>query len=76
MREVGVHDDDIVSCDELKTMYVCRSKTKLAFPRLQDNVWGICFHELIGDDLCAVRAAIVDDYEFPVQLPIASRLVS
>jgi hypothetical protein len=34
---------------------------------VQADVWRVCLFELFGNDLGAVWAAIVDDYEFPIE---------
>lgn len=66
--EVGVHDDDKVAGDELEAVDVGRAETKLAGAGLEDDVRGIGLDELVGDLLCAVGGAVVDDDELPVEL--------
>jgi len=68
MREVRVHNDDIVSCDELQAVYVCRSKTELAGARFEEDMGRVGFCKLVRDDLGAVWGAVVDDDEFPIKV--------
>ena len=54
-------------------MDVRGAETEFAGAGLEDDVGGsglgvVCFHELLGDFLGAVRGAVVDDDDFPVEL--------
>lgn len=68
VAEVRVHDHDEVAGYELQTVHVCGAETELAGAGFQDDVRGVGFHELLGYDLGSVWRAVVDDYEFPVEL--------
>lgn len=74
MREVGVHDYDEVAGCVVQAVDVCGAETKLACSWLEDDIrwlwggWVVCFHELFGDFLCAVRGAVIDYYDFPVEV--------
>jgi hypothetical protein len=70
VREVGVHDDDEVAGRELQAVDVRCAEAELAGARLEEDVGGVGFCELVGDDLGAVRRAVVDDYELPVELAV------
>jgi hypothetical protein len=68
VAEVGVHNDDKVARGELQAVYVGRAETQLAGSGLEDNVGRVGFDKLVCDDLRAIGRAVVDDYEFPVEL--------
>jgi hypothetical protein len=70
VREVGVHDDDEVAGCELQAVDVRCAEAELAGARLEEDVWGVGFCELVGDDLGAVGGAVVDDYELPVEVAV------
>jgi hypothetical protein len=71
VREVRVHDDHEVARRELQPVDVGRAEAELAGARLQEDVWGVGFCELVCDDLGPVWGAVVDDYEFPVEVSVA-----
>lgn len=77
MREVGVHDDDIVARCELQAVDVGGSESELAGARADLDL-GRCvgFLELSSDFLRAVGRAVVDDDEFPVKIASGERGVS
>lgn len=66
--EVGVHDDNEVASDELQAVNVGRTEAKLSSARLEVNVGRVGLDELLGDFLRAVRGAIVNNDDFPVQV--------
>ena len=67
VAEVGVHDDDVVACCELKAMDVRRSQAEFARSGVeQDVVAAVVLLELFGDVQGAVGAAVVDNDDFPV----------
>ncbi len=71
VREVGIHDNDKVSCCELQTVYVGSPKTE--FPSAGadlDTLRGVDFLELSSDFLSAIRRAIVDNNEFPLEVTV------
>jgi hypothetical protein len=76
VREVGVHDDDEVAGCELQAVDVRCAEAELAGARLEEDVWGVGFCELVGDDLGAVGGAVVDDYELPVEVAVDGGRVS
>jgi hypothetical protein len=70
VAEVGVHDDDIVACRELQAVDVGRAETEFACSRVQFDVLGADGgDELLCDFLGAVGGAVVDDDDFPVEVP-------
>jgi hypothetical protein len=76
VREVGVHDDNIVSCRELQAVDVGGSESQLACAGADlDLLGGVCFLELCGYFLGSVGRAIVDDYELPVKVAKNDMLV-
>jgi hypothetical protein len=69
VAEVGVHDDDIVSCCELQTVDVGGSEAEFAGAGAQlDVLRADGGDELFGDFLRAVGGAVVDDDDFPVEV--------
>ena len=71
VTEIGIHDDDEVAAGELQSVDVGGSQTKFALAGLQDNVFlAIELLELLRDLEGAVRGAVVDDDDLPVQLAI------
>lgn len=68
VREIRIHDYDEVSSAKFQAMYVRSAESKFAGAWLEHDMWAVGFGQLVGDDLCAVRRAVVDDDEFPVQL--------
>lgn len=69
MGEVRIHDDYEVASRELQSVDVGCSKTKLAGAGLQFDMRGtVGFDELFGDFLGSIGGAVVDDYDFPVEL--------
>jgi hypothetical protein len=74
VAEVGVHDDDVVAFGELQAVHVRCAEAELARAGLEDDVRAVGFFELFRDCLGAVRGAVVDDYEFPVNVAEAERL--
>jgi hypothetical protein len=68
VREVGVHDDHEVAGCELQAVDVGGPETELASARLQVNVWGVDFGELIGNYFGSIGGVVVDDYELPVEV--------
>ena len=76
MREIGVHDDNIVAGDELETVNVCRSKTKLSCARFEEDMGRVGFCELVRDHLGSVRRSVVNDDELPVELSVCRELAS
>lgn len=76
MREIGVHDDNIVAGDELETVNVCRSKTKLSCARFEEDMGRVGFCELVCDHLGSVRGSVVNDDELPVELAARRKLAS
>lgn len=49
-------------------MHIGSAEAELAGPCLQDDAGRVGFDELFGDVLGAVRGAIVDDDEFPIDV--------
>lgn len=70
VAKVGVHDDDKVARDELQAVDVGGAETQLAGSGLEDDVGSVGLDELEGDFLGSVRGAVVDDDQFPVEVPI------
>jgi hypothetical protein len=71
MREVGVHDDDIVAGRVLQAVDVGCSQAEFAGARVQFDVQGSDGgDELFGDFLGAVGGAVVDDDYFPVEVSV------
>lgn len=67
VAEVRVHDDDVVACCELKAVDVRRSQAEFARSGVeQDVVAAVVLLELARDVQSAVRAAVVNDDDFPV----------
>lgn len=54
-------------------MRVRGAQAELAFARLEDYVGCVGFDELLRDVLRAVGGAVVDDYEFPVEVAEGER---
>jgi hypothetical protein len=76
VREVGVHDYDIVSRRVFEAVDVGRSQAEFAGARMQFDVQGSDGgDELFGDFLGAVGGAVVDDYYFPVEVSVGDWLV-
>ena len=70
VREVGVHDDDIVAGGVLQTVNVGCSETEFAGASVEFYpVGAVGFDELFCDCLRAVGRAVVYDDDFPVQFP-------
>ena len=68
VAEIGVHDDNVVAGAVNKTVDVGGSKTELALAGLQVDVLGaVELLELLSDFEGAVRGAIVDNNDLPVQ---------
>jgi hypothetical protein len=57
-------------------VHVGGAEPQLAGARLEDDVRAVGFYQLGGYDLGAVRGAVVDDYELPVEVAVGSRVVS
>ena len=70
VAEVGVHDDDEVARDELEAVDVGGAQTELARAGLEDDAGTVGGDELLGDFLCAVGGAVVDDNQFPIEFTI------
>lgn len=70
VAEVGVHDDDEVARHELQPVHVRRAQPQLARARLEHHVRAVGLDQLLRDHLRPVRRAVVDDYEFPVEVPV------
>jgi hypothetical protein len=69
MREIRVHDDDVVARRELQAVDVRGAETQFAGARPDlDALGGVRFLELRGDFLRAVGRAVVDNYELPVKV--------
>lgn len=67
--EVSVHNDHVVSGDELEAMDVCSSETELAGARTElDLVAAVDFDELFCDILGAIGGCVVDDNELPSEV--------
>jgi hypothetical protein len=62
VREVGVHDYYVVAGAELQTVDVGGSEAELACARVEVDMWGVDFGELLGDGLGAVGRGVVDYY--------------
>lgn len=74
VAEVGIHDDHVVASAVVETVDVGSAQTKLALTRLQVDVLGaVKSLKLLGDLEGAVRGAIVDNHNFPVQVATAKR---
>lgn len=73
VAKVGVHDDDKVARDELQAVNVGGAETQLAGSGLEDDVGSVGLDELEGDFLGSVRGAIVDDDQFPVEVPVTQQ---
>jgi hypothetical protein len=70
VREIRVHDDDIVSGRELQAVDVGGSEAEFTGARADLDALGcVDFLELRGDFLGAVWGSVVDDDEFPVKVP-------
>lgn len=69
VREIGVHDDDEVTGCELQAVDVGCAKTELAGAGVKVHVWCVDLGELVSYDLGAVRGAVVDYDELPVEVP-------
>jgi hypothetical protein len=70
VAEIGVHDNDEVARHKLQAVNVGSSETQLSGARLEDDVGSVGLDELVGDFLCSVGGAVVDNDEFPIQLAI------
>ncbi len=67
--EVGVHDDDEGARGVLEAVDVGGAEAEFAGAGVEFYVLGaVGFDELFGDGLGAVGGAVVDDYDFPVEL--------
>lgn len=67
MREVGVHNDDEVATRVLQAVDIGCSEAEFASASVELYAVTVGFDKLFGDGLRAVRRAIVDDYDFPVE---------
>lgn len=75
VAEIGVHDDNVVAGAVDETMDVSSSKAELALAGLQVDVLGaVELLELLSDLEGAVRGAIVDNNDLPVQVATRVRL--
>jgi hypothetical protein len=71
VREVGVHDDDEVAAGVLQAVDVGGAEAEFAGARVEFYAVGaVGFDELLCDGLGAVGAAVVDDYDFPVEFAV------
>lgn len=71
VREIRVHDDDEVARCELQAVHVGGAEPQFAGARADlDACWCVGFLELGRDFLRAVWGAVVDDDEFPVEVPV------
>jgi hypothetical protein len=69
VREVGVHDDHVVSRGVFEAVDVGGPQAEFPCARVQFDVQGADGgDELFGDFLGAVGGAVVDDYYFPVEV--------
>ena len=75
VAEVGVHDDDEVARHELEPVDVGGSEAELSRAGLEDDVRAVGLDKLLGDFLGAVRRAVVDDDELPVEFAARATLV-
>lgn len=67
MTQVGIHDDDEVTCSILAAMNISCSQAQLRGSRTKhDFVFTVDFHQLLGNILSAIWAPIIDDYDFIV----------
>lgn len=70
VTEIGVHDDHEVARCELETVDVGCSETEFASSGLEDDVVGApYFLELFCNFLGAIGRSVVDDDDFPVEVP-------
>ena len=70
VREIRVHDYDKVTGCVLQAVDVCGAEAELPRSRVEFYAGAIGFDELFGDGLGAVRGAVVDDYDFPVEFAV------
>ena len=68
MAEVGIHDYDVVPLRELESVNICGAEAELSSPCLQLHMWRIGLDQLLCDILSSVGRAVIDDYEFPVDI--------
>ena len=54
----------------MKTVNICGAKTEFACAGFEEDVGRVGFCELVCDCLGSIRAAVIDDYEFPVELAV------
>lgn len=74
VTEIGVHDDHIVAGCELETVDVGCSKTEFSSSWLDDDVVGApYFLELFCNFLGAIGGSVVNDDDFPVEVPIDNK---
>lgn len=74
VAEVGVHDDNKVAGGIFQAVDVSCTQTELALTGLEDDVFrAIEFLELLRDLEGAVRGSVVDDNNFPIQLPMIKK---
>lgn len=75
VAEIGVHDDNEVASRVFEAVDVSGTQAKLALSGLEDNVFGtIELLKLLRDFEGAVRGSIIDNNDFPIELPVIQRL--
>lgn len=75
--EIRVHDDDKVAGCKLQAVDVGGAEAEFASACADLNAfWGVGFLKLGGDFLGAIWGAVVDDYEFPVEVAVKLLLVA
>ena len=69
VREIRVHYDDKRARSVFQPMHVGGTETELAGSGFEDDVGRVVeVLELLGDFEGAVGGAVVDDYDFPVEV--------
>lgn len=74
MGEIGIHYDNVVTAAELQAVDIGCTKTELTCARFEQDMGGVCFCELVCNDLCSVGGAVVDDYKLPVEVSARCRV--
>lgn len=71
MAQVSVHNDDEIPVCMFNSVDVGRSETQFGRSRSQqDSVFSVYFLKLFGDIQSSIRATIVDDDYFVIDVPV------